>query len=219
MAVSFRIASDNEKESARNLVVSTFIKHGHFVDETNYLNLISHFIENTVTILAEDQNHLVGTVSLILDKMKRLPIDTVCHEEIEELRTEGHTLCEMSQFVVVSDDLETSLQLYRYAKIVALDIFNLSDIVSSAYYKYRSFYIKILRFVSLTENLPYPTIETVTVAPIRLDLLTICDLYRSISRKGGYWDLYDFFFGSDIEGIAQSLRPQINSSLLSYYDR
>lgn len=218
MAISLRVASKTEQEIARDLVMSTYMKHGYLKEKTEFLEKMSGFAGVTITIVAENHNDMIGTLSVVLDSENKLPLDGLYPIETESLRRENRELCELSQFAVSEGGMKTSLQLCKYAKVIAVDIFHLTDFVITANPKHQSFYLKILKFVPFADDeVDHPHLSEVGATPLRLDLLTFEELYRHASGRSRFLHLHDFFFGEEIKGIAGTLRPQISGSLLDQY--
>ncbi len=217
MSISLRIASESEKEITRALVMSTYMKHGYLKERADFLNKISRFCKSTITILAENHNDLIGTLSVILDSEDKLPLDALYPIETHELREQGRSLCELSQFAVTKGGMKTSLLLCKYAKIIALNIFSFSDFVITANPKHYSFYTKVLKFSTFASEIDHPHLDDIGAAPLRLNLLTIEEVYRNASGRSRFLHLHDHFFGDDIYEIAETLRSTINTAILNHY--
>lgn len=214
MALILRVASESEKTEAREFVMSVYHEHGYLENIPEFRKKAIAFSDTTITIIAEEDGEITGSLSVILDNHSRLPIDALCPSETKALRTQGRRICELSQFAVTKGSMNTSLLLCKYAKIIACDILHLTDFVISSNPKHEAFYLRVLKFSPYADEINHPDLSQTNASILRLNLLTFEEAYREASLKSRFLNLHEFFFGSDVMGIRNRLTEEINCSLI-----
>ncbi len=98
-----RIASTRQEfTSAYGLVYKAYVDRG-FIDPhpSAVLYRLSYGLPGTRTFIAVNQNQqVVGTVTLVNDSALGLPLESVYDEEVDELRTQGVRLAEVGSLAV-----------------------------------------------------------------------------------------------------------------------
>lgn len=212
MSITIKIADSSEQKAARELVRTVYTQLGYLSEENdNLLKKARTFDPSTITLLALRNDQLVGTLSLVFDSKSGLPIDSFSLEEVNQLRSDSHQLCELSQFAVSQGGLKSSLLLCKYAKIISYDIMGYSDFVITVNPKHTSFYHKILKFDLLAGETAHPYLSDADAISLRLNLLTLADTYKLAYQQSKSLNLHEHFCGSDIPDIIKTLSPQLEA--------
>lgn len=208
--ITVSIALNEKRTEASELVSSVYTGYGYLKPEENdYLEKVNHYNSSTITLIAEKNGVMIGTLSLIIDSELGLPMDTLYSDELDPLRRNGRRLCELSQFAVSEGGLKAGLLLCKYAKVVADDLLGMTDFVITANPKHRTFYLSVLQFEELAEEKVYPNLSEVGAAPLILDLVTFEGVYQAHSEKGRSFNLHDYFFGSDINTVIEEMATEL----------
>lgn len=167
---------------------------------------------NRVTLLAFDQDAIVGTLTLGLDSPVGLLVDELYKPEIDVLRAEGRKVCELTKLAV--DESVKSKQvlaaLFHIAYIYGHNIHHGTDFVIEVNPRHVLFYKRMLGF---NHYGPERLCERVS-APAVLLLLELDYSEREIERLGGLGkdavnekSLYPYFFTKQDElGITTRLQ-------------
>lgn len=144
----------------------------------------------------------LATLSLIPDSPLRLPIDSECPEEVAALRTEGRKVCEVAKLAAEAANICPSAKralvfyLFRRAWREALQL-GATDLLISVVPRHARFYQHVLLFEPLGGPRPYRTVGGTVGIPMRLDLSTAEERYRSRYGTGETGSLYTFFTQAD----------------------
>ncbi|WP_189836213.1 N-acyl amino acid synthase FeeM domain-containing protein [Sulfuriferula multivorans] len=172
---------------------------------------------NRVTLLAFDQDAIVGTLTLGLDSSVGLQVDDLYKAEIDALRADGRKVCELTKLAV--DESVKSKQvlaaLFHIAYIYGRNIHNGTDFVIEVNPRHVLFYKRMLGFNHFG---PERHCERVS-APAVLLRLELEYSEREIARLGGLGknavnekSLYPYFFSKQDElGITARLQRGENN--------
>ncbi len=167
---------------------------------------------NRVTLLAFDQDIIVGTLTLGLDSPVGLLVDDLYKPEVDVLRAEGRKVCELTKLAV--DESVKSKQvlasLFHIAYIYGHNIHHGTDFVIEVNPRHVQFYKRMLGF---NHYGPERHCERVR-APAALLRLELDYAEREIRRLGGIKNdvvneksLYPYFFTKQDElGITARLQ-------------
>lgn len=210
MDITIQLARENEIEHAKKVVEEQYLKLGYLaLDDELFFKSLAAYKAESYTLVATKNNQIIGTLTLIVDSPLGLPMDKIYAEENDCLRKGGRKLSELSQFAVKDGGLKCSLLLCKYAEVLADKVLGCSDFVITVNPKHCSFYRKILRFEDYSSEKEHPILEGAKTVPLRLNLITLEETYKSCSHKKRSLNLHDFFFGADIPDVEKELRTAI----------
>jgi hypothetical protein len=137
-----RVANlSGRRRDASRMVEKRYASRGYTVP-------LPHPDPQVSTFIAYDEGIPVGTVSVRLDSGKGLAADELYREEIDQLRSSGHRLCELTRLAVdrtVSSKLVLA-GLFHTAYLHAAVIRNVSHAVVEVNPRHVNFYRRALRF-------------------------------------------------------------------------
>lgn len=100
------VRTKEELEGSRRLVLEEYIRSGYVSvqDIVSGLKMGEYLgLPNTTTFILRYQNGIIGTVSLVEDSEKGVPMDDLYTKEIDILRNRGLKIAEVSQFAMRKD--------------------------------------------------------------------------------------------------------------------
>jgi hypothetical protein len=156
-----------------------------------------HHDANKITLNAETGGVLVGTMSLCLDRVGRLPADENFRAELDELRRQGRRLAEPSRLAIdkgVSKRVFAALihSSYIYARHIA----GFTDYVIEVNPRHVAFYERMLGFVEFGAERPCSRVGAPAVL-LRLPLDHMAAQIRKWGGKAGNGEersFYPYFF-------------------------
>ena len=164
-----------------------------------------------ITLMASQNDTVVGTVTLGVDTGKGLLADENYRQEVDQLRSEGRQVCELTKFAVdqTHGSKRVLAALFHIAYIYGRVLQHQTDVVIEVTPKHALFYKRMLGFEKMGAERLNSRVNTMGV------LLRLKAEYvdPEIARLGGKAEevpsersLYPYFFSKDDEsGITQRL--------------
>lgn len=154
---------------------------------------------NEVTLVAAEGNKTFGTITVRYDSPEGLACDELYHDELEQLRARGITLCEFTKLAM--DNAVGSKHalgsIFHVAVIYAHLIRGCSDLVIEVNPRHVSFYKRLLHMEQLGPKKLCPRIN----APAVLLHIPLSEAEKYIAKFGGQGEkaqnersLYPYFF-------------------------
>ncbi len=104
--VDFRVVrTRTELEKAYALVYKEYLKKG-FTSENSYglrFSFYNALPETTTLIAIKDDSEVLATATIISDSALGLPMDDIFETELEQLRSDGKKICEITMLAVDAD--------------------------------------------------------------------------------------------------------------------
>jgi len=153
---------------------------------------------NRITLVAETDGKIVGTMTLCLDNEIKLPADENFYNELDKLRAQGCRLSEPAK-LAIDDNVPKRIfaSLIHIAYIYAYNIFGFTDWVIEVNPRHAMFYKKMLGFHELGKE----RICTRVNAPAVLLKLELKYMSEQIQKFGGLMEnhgkeksFYPYFF-------------------------
>lgn len=200
-----RLAHSNERASHASLLVKRmYHKRGYEVQGI-------HKIPDHITLMASQNESVVGTITLGIDSGKGLLADENYKDEVDKLRKEGRKVCELTKFAVdqTHGSKRVLAALFHIAYIYGRVLQQQTDVVIEVTPKHALFYKRMLGFQQLGPERLNTRVNTMGVL-LRLEIDYVD---REIKRLGGKTEevpgersLYPYFFSKEDEfGITQRL--------------
>lgn len=183
--VQFRIArSVDDKNGAIKLVNEMYSRYGYVDLESGQDSKISTFLaeEGTVTMLAEHDSEIAGTISVVPDSEHGLPMDIIYYDELAPYRIAHKKILEVCQFAVnkkVFEELEANKQGKNIEREVSVGLIGLCihyalqhsyDFVCFTINpKHRSFY-ESFGCARIGEEKEYPSVSNAPALAYALDI-------------------------------------------------
>ncbi|QQR64558.1 hypothetical protein IPH92_03265 [Candidatus Kaiserbacteria bacterium] len=177
--VTYHLAkSDFEIESAVALISRVYAREGYVKSEEGESGVSAYLRSSTsVTFLACVGETPVGTISLVGDSERYLPMDLIYREELTLLRNTKTRLAEVCQFAIDTEllkeekmgtqlDVSTSLLSLVVAHARSKDYTHLTFTVNP---KHRKFY-EMLGAVQIGGEKSYPSVENAPALGYVLDM-------------------------------------------------
>ena len=166
---------------------------------------------NKITLVAYQDDKVVGTLTLGLDSPDGMVVDQLYKREADQLRTEGRVPCDITRLAVDQDIKSKSVlaALFHLSFIYGHNIHRATDFLIEVNPRHVLFYQRMLGFEPFGEEKICPRVNAPAVL-LRLDL-THAD--EQIVRYGGMAatatgvkSIYPYFFSREDElGITQRL--------------
>lgn len=162
------------------------------------------------TLMAYQEDKIVGTITLALDSEQGLLADQLYKPEVDALRAAGRRVGELTKLAIDRNVGSKAIfaGLLHIAYIYAIRIYDYTDVVMEIVPRHMDYYVKILGCEPLGEEKLNPRVNF----PVNLLRLSRDYVDEMISRHGGMnkrsdtRTLYPYFFSRmDEEGIMQRL--------------
>jgi hypothetical protein len=206
----FRIRAadtDGHRSSARILVNRMYAWRGY-----HHTVLPAHGSDNRLTLVAEEHDETVGTMTVGFDGPEGLLVEEVFAGEVAALRALGHRVCEFTKLAMdrVVRSKRVLASLFHVAYIYAHLLNKYDRLLIEVNPRHVRYYEKMLGF----EVLSGERMNLRVNAPAVLLCLDLSHAYDQIGRFGGLGDtaesersLYPHFFSSHEEaGILARIR-------------
>lgn len=202
-----RLAHSQEKVNNASLLIQRmYMQRGYDVPGMQK-------VPDRITLMASQNEAVVGTLTLGIDAGNGLMADENYKEEVDQLRAEGRKVCELTKFAV--DQTRGSKRvlagLFHIAYIYGRVLHKQTDVVIEVTPKHAHFYNRMLGFKPFGKERLNTRVNTMGVL-LRLEIEYVD---QQISRWGGKADtesakgersLYPYFFSKEDEaGIVQRL--------------
>ncbi|WP_018413393.1 N-acyl amino acid synthase FeeM domain-containing protein [Methyloversatilis thermotolerans] len=206
------LSSDRDKREGTSLLIEKMYSWRGYhtkkhIDET----------PNRITLVAEFDGHIYGTVTVNLDSDTGLSADETYPDVMKALRDQGRRVCEVGKFAVEQSVRSKRLMgtLFHLMSIYAFRIQDCDDALIEVNPRHRLFYEKYLDFAAAAEE---RTCQRVGAPAVLLRLTR--ETYRArVDELGGRWrdlkeekSMYKYFFPpSEEDAIAQRLGHPIKT--------
>jgi N-acyl amino acid synthase FeeM len=198
-------SSDTRRRSASMLIEKRYASRGY---QTRALEEDPQ----RITVLVFMEEKIVGTTTLGLDGPSGLMADSIYKDEIDALRAEGHSVCELTKLAIDDENVDSKhivAVLFHLCKIYGQNIHHATDFIIEINPRHASFYKKLLGFKDFGSEKLCPRVN----APAVLLRLSLDYVDEQIARFGGLQKtatgvrtLYPFCFSKEDElGIASRL--------------
>jgi len=194
-----------ELKQAFSLVHEEYVRMG-YIREPNPARLhfsIHNLLPNASTLVMQKGGETVSTLSRIVDDpCFALSMDSLYHEELNVLRDEGRTICEVCALATSRSHQHSNLFMFLFRTMFVDSVNNgMDDICIMVNPKHAAFYKTILLLEELGGVKFYPRVGAPAVA-LRLDLREYEERvrYAYLGFEPRY-DLHRFFYGNDPEEV------------------
>lgn len=200
-----RLAHSHDRISNASLLVQRmYRKRGYDIPGL-------HKMPDRITLMASQNDAVVGTITLGIDTGDGLLADENYKHEVDLLRAEGRKICELTKFAVdqARGSKRVLAALFHIAYIYGRVLQKQTDVVIEVTPKHALFYKRMLGFEQMGPERLNSRVNTMGVL-LRLEIEYVD---RQIERWGGRADqaqgersLYPYFFSKDDEiGITRRL--------------
>jgi len=196
--------SDERVNNASLLVQRLYSKKGYDVPGM-------HKMPDRITLMASQNDVVVGTITLGIDMGKGLLADENYKAEVDQLREQNRSVCELTKFAVdqTRGSKRVLAALFHIAYIYGRVLQKQTDVVIEVTPKHAPFYKRMLGFEQMGPERLNSRVNTMGVL-LRLELEHVD---KHIERWGGKTEqaqgersLYPYFFSrADEAGITQRL--------------
>ena len=157
----YKIASTlKERASAFRLVYESYLHVGACRPNAHRMRVTPYQLLPTTDILiAQCHGETIFTMSLVSDGRLGLPMEAVYHDEVETRRQRGLALGEVACLADRRRDLRGFLPIFLgLSRLLAQCVAHrgLDGVLMNARPRHSSFYKKVLAFVQIAEERPYP---------------------------------------------------------------
>ncbi len=203
-----RLANTEERRESASVLVDKMYSWRGYEHSTKHDEK-----PNRITIITSDNNNqVIGTVTIGLDSRMGLLADEMYHEELEALRREGKRLCEFNRLAINSSIRSKRVLacLIHVAILYPSGVFGCTDGVLEINPRHVQFYEKALGFTRIGAERMCPRVK----APSILLKTNFAYMDEQIKKLGGLMarakgekSLYPYFFNYlDAIGILGRLK-------------
>ncbi len=196
--------SEDRRKSASLLIQKMYSWRGYDADAL-------HQNPNKITLVAYQEDMVVGTLTLGLDSPDGMVVDELYKREADQLRAAGRVPCDITRLAVDQDVKSKSVlgALFHLSFIYGHNIHHATDFLIEVNPRHVLFYQRMLGFEPFGEERVCPRVNAPAVL-LRLDL---AHADEEIVRHGGtaatatgVKSIYPYFFSREDElGITQRL--------------
>ena len=165
--IRVRPARDHaEIECAQELVNQRYAWRGYAGTENNAS-------ANAITLIAERDSKLIGTVTIHRDSAAGLMIDDTFKAEANDFRRNGHSLCEVTRLATTpeSDSRTVLTMLFHIAFFACLRLYEATDLFIEVNPRHERYYRQWMDFVVAAGRRICPRVEAPAML-LRLDMST-----------------------------------------------
>lgn len=179
--------SRDELEAAYRLVHAAYRQQGYLEEDREGMRLtVYNAFPDTVTFIAKEGREIVGTVSLVADTDVGLPMDEIYGEELNDLRSRGRSLAEVTMLANksqrVSRKMPIFLQLMKQVFDYIWFILQADDACLACHPHHSGFYEKRILFEQFGEEKNYHSVQDNPAVALRLNFRTVKERYREDDR-------------------------------------
>ena len=187
----------NELEQAFSLIYKEYFRAGYVKKATPSKMLVSiyNLLPKTIVWIVKFNYTVVSTLTQVFDSSLGLPLDEVYKKELDELRSEGRRMVEISALAISGKHRwqNAYMPLFRNMLRHVLSC-EVTDLCIAVNPKHRTFYKEILLFEDIGEKKYYPKVNAPSVA-MRLDLTTVEKRFEQVyGRMKPEFNLHYYFF-------------------------
>lgn len=179
-----------EREAVFHLGYQIYLEKG-FINQNPQEWLIQSYDANpeTVILIVQDQNKkIAGSLTLVFDGNSKLPAEKIYGEEINELKTKGERMVEISRLVVCHEyrnAKEVLLLLMNYLMIYTYHVKSYSSLIIQVNPRHKTYYKALLNFDELGNEKSCPSVQN---APAVLLHLPLSRSQSEVKRLAGTFD-------------------------------
>lgn len=201
-------SSDSRRRTASMLIEKRYAARGYTAGTLNE-------DPRRITVLVFMEEKIVGTTTLGLDGPAGLMADSIYKDEIDSLRAEGRSVCELTKLAIDDEYVDSKhivAALFHLCKIYGQSLQHATDFVIEINPRHAAFYKKLLGFESFGSERVCPRVNAPAVL-LRLPLRHADEqiaLYGGLRKAAkGTRSLYPYCFSREDEaGIADRLTRQ-----------
>lgn len=196
MQIDFYLANSNDKlQEAFDLVSVEYKKDGYINADAKPEMPGYNFLPTSATFIAKLGNEIIGTVTIVGDGEKGLPMEEIYKAEIEKLRLSGKKIAEISQLALKREAFESlKINPRKFQIAILIPLFRLvysfakargiDKLCISINPKHDIFY-KSLGFEEIGELKYYPSVNN---APALARMLDISQAAEALAKKSFIFD-------------------------------
>jgi hypothetical protein len=166
---------------------------------------------NKITLVAYQDDKVVGTLTLGLDSPRGMVVDQLYKKEADQLRAQGRKICDVTKLAVDQDIKSKSVlgALFHLSVIYGRNIHHATDFLIEVNPRHALFYQRMIGFVPFGEERLCPRVNAPAVL-LKLDLAYADEQVRKYGGLGasaqGVKNIYPYWFTKEDElGITQRL--------------
>lgn len=202
----FKIAeTTDELEASFSLVYDAYLKLGYCEpNESRMRATVYHALPSTTTIIALDQDRVVGTLTIVRDNRLKLPLEKIF--DVNSLRNNACRLAEITSLVIHKDYRREKggMVLFPLLKLMyeySVEYFGVDHLVVTVPPDAADFYKGLLLF----DQIPQTQIEDYLGAPavaLHLDLKkALYDYERQFANTPDHRNIFQFFVKLKLDNI------------------
>lgn len=196
--------TDDRRRSASLLIEKMYSWRGYEADALGQ-------DPNKITLVAYQDDKVVGTLTLGLDSPSGMVVDQLYKKEADQLRAQGRKICDVTKLAVDQDIKSKSVlgALFHLSVIYGRNIHRATDFLIEVNPRHALFYQRMIGFVPFGEEKLCPRVNAPAVL-LKLDLAYADEQVIKYGGLGasaqGVKNIYPYWFTKEDElGITQRL--------------
>jgi hypothetical protein len=196
--------TDDRRKSASLLIEKMYSWRGYEADALGQ-------DPNKITLVAYQEDKVVGTLTLGLDSPAGMVVDQLYKTEADQLRAQGRKLCDVTKLAIDQDIKSKSVlgALFHLSVIYGRNIHHATDFLIEVNPRHALFYQRMIGFVPFGEEKLCPRVNAPAVL-LKLDLAYADEQVGQYGGLGaaahGVKNIYPYWFSKEDElGITQRL--------------
>ncbi|PCJ56025.1 MAG: hypothetical protein COA79_20140 [Planctomycetota bacterium] len=159
---------------AANLAYRGYLKKG-FVSKSELPFVFKEWDVSGISVCLvayDDEHNCVGTMTIVPD-FENLPVDVTFSDELNDLRSKGHNLCEFTRFIIDENFRNQKClltALMEWSPLVVEFYFHGTDIIVEVNPRHKGFYTKKLLFKTETGIKNCPLVNDAPAVLLRLSV-------------------------------------------------
>ncbi|PCJ62347.1 MAG: hypothetical protein COA79_04585 [Planctomycetota bacterium] len=212
--IELKIASSvKELNEAYKLVYRQYLEKGFTAkNDAEKRILFWNTLPDTYTVIAKQNDRVIGTLTFIKDSVAGLPMDDISKNSLEPMRKEGRVLCELTGLAIDGSACEKStvMKLFQFGFKLSSSHLKSTDYVITINPRHQFFYKKVLCFEIIGSTCSYKKVENAPAVPMRLNLLTVENMYlKKYAKYSGDKNLNDYFFKRELKELDLQIKNEI----------
>ena len=173
-----------EREAVFQLGYQTYLDKG-YIKENVSERLVQNYDadpETLILMVKNQENKVVGSVTLVFDGYSRLPAEKIYHSELKKLRSNQEKIVEISRLVIdpeYRNSKEILVLLFNYLYIYAYFVKSYSCLAIEVNPRHTAYYEALLHFRAIGDEKPCPNVQS---APAILMYVSLKHGQEEISR-------------------------------------
>lgn len=199
-----------EREAAFQLGYQVYKDKGYIKENTSEL-LVQNYDadpDTLILIVKNNENKIVGSVTLVFDVKSKLPAEKIYHSELDTLRSKKEKIAEISRLIIdpqYRNSKEILVLLFNYLYIYAYFIKKYTCLAIEVNPRHTAYYKALLNFRSIGNERACPNVESAPAilmyVPLQHGKEEVIRLSKLMEKEKNKRSLYTYFLNPEQEKL------------------